>query len=104
MAAYKQLLAEDGTDSNRLFISVNDAQVYLFFDSVHLIKNIRNNLLARRRFIFPPFRFVDFEDEINVPGGEVSWKLLHDVHKRDASLSANLKKAPQLNSKVSKVV
>ena len=58
-------------------------------------------MLARKRFIFPPFDFMEFEDELIVPGGEVSWKLLHDVHEKDKTLTANLRKAPKLNSKVS---
>ena len=30
-------------------------KIYMFFDSVHLIKNIRKNLLNRKRFLFPAF-------------------------------------------------
>ena len=32
-------------------------KTYLFFDTVHLVKNIRNNLLNARKFVFPPFGF-----------------------------------------------
>ena len=47
--------------------------IYLFYDSVHLIKNIRNNLLNYRRFIFPSFSFDQFYDKISVPASEISW-------------------------------
>ena len=64
------------------------------------IKNIRNNLLGRKRFIFPSFEFLEFQDKIDFPAGEISWKLLHDVCDKDKELSCNLKKAPKLNSQV----
>ena len=70
---------------------------YLFFDAVHLLKNIRNNLLNYRRFIFPSFTFDGFFDKIDLPAGEISWKLLHDVFDKDATLQANLKKAHKLS-------
>ncbi|MEO2160645.1 MAG: THAP domain-containing protein, partial [bacterium] len=73
--------------------------IYLFFDSVHLMKNIRNNLLNHKRFIFPEFSFDIFND-VSFPGGEISWKLLHDVHDRDSLISANLKKAYKISNKV----
>ena len=69
------------------------------FDSVHLIKNIRNNLVNHKRFIFPPFQFDGFTDCIKVTGGEISWGLLHRIHEKDEELSANLRKAPKLNYK-----
>ena len=41
-------------------------KTYLFFDMVHLIKNMRNNLLANKKFVFPKFSFDLFEDKIEV--------------------------------------
>ena len=79
--------------------SLKTAIIYLFYDAVHLVKNIRNNLLNARRFIFPPFKFDQFNDDINVPGGEIRWKLLHDVYDCDQKLPANLRKAPKLTYK-----
>ena len=53
---------------------------------VHLLKNVGNNFLNYCCFIFPDFKFNDFKlddfyDEIEVPSGEITWKLLHDVYK-----------------------
>ena len=73
---------------------------YLCYDAVHLIKNVRNNLLKCKWFIFPQFEFSGFKDPINVPGGEIAWKSFHDVFERDASLHANLREAPKLTAKV----
>ena len=53
-------------------------------------------------FISYPYvekRFMYFNSEsfsIHVPGGEISWSLLHAVHDCDESLNANLRKAPKL--------
>ena len=75
-------------------------KIYLCYDAVHLIKNVPNNLLKYKRFIFLLFEFSGFKDPINVPGGEIAWKTFHDVFERDANLHANLKKAPKLTTKV----
>ena len=74
-------------------------KVYLMYDSVRLIKNVRNNLLSNKRFIFPPFEFSCFRDGIKVTGGEITWALLHKVHEEDAKLKANLRAAPKLDSR-----
>ena len=65
-------------------------RIYLFFDPVHLLKNIRNNLFNSQRFIFPSFKFDEFFDPIDVPSGEISWKLLHEIYDKDDKLPANL--------------
>ena len=75
-------------------------KVCLCFDTVHLIKSIRNNLLNNKRFIFPAFTFEKFNDLINVESGKISWKLLHDTYEKGCTLQANLRKAPRLNLKV----
>ena len=74
-------------------------KIYPCFDTVHLIKSIRNNLLNNKRFIFPEFTFEEFNDPINVKGGEISWKLLHDTYEKNCTSQANLRKAPRLNLK-----
>ena len=79
--------------------SRKNGKIYLFYDSVHLLKNIRNNLLNARRFDFPSFSFHDFYDDIDVPSGKISWKLLHDVYDRDEQLAGYLRKAPKLSYK-----
>ena len=75
-------------------------KIYPCFDTVHLIKSIRNNLLNNKRFIFPAFTFEKFNDPINVEGGKISWKLLHDTYEKDCTLQENFRKAPRLNLKV----
>lgn len=98
VAAYQKLFKECNNDPDNLFITLNDKKIYLFYDSVHLIKNIRNNLLQRKRFIFPDFFFNKLHDEIKFSSGEIRWKLFHDVYEKDCSLDANMKAAQMLNA------
>ena len=43
----------------------------MMYDSVHLLKNIRNDLLTSKHFIFPKFEFRQLIDPIIVPAGEM---------------------------------
>ena len=79
--------------------SIINNRIYLFFDSVHLIKNIRNNLFNSRRFIFPLLNFDEFYDSINLDACEITWKLLHDVYDKNEILQGNLRKAYKLTYK-----
>ena len=97
VSAYKMLPEGCNQDPNNLFMLYESQKIYLFFDTVHLIKSIRNNFLNYRRFLFPSF---SFNDPINFQGGELSWKTFHEVSEKDALLEAHLKKAPKINSKV----
>ena len=63
-SAYIQLLVENGKAADDLFITLNGRKIYLFFDTVHLIKNVRNNLLIKKRFLFPDFNFTEFYDPV----------------------------------------
>ena len=51
-------------------------------------------------FIFLQFEFSGFKDPINVPGGEIAWKIFHDAFQSEANLHAILRKAPKLTTKV----
>ena len=75
-------------------------KVCLSFDTVHLIKNVPNNSLNHKRFLFPSFILNGFKNSINITVGELKWKMLNDVFERDAQLDGNLKKAPKLTLKV----
>ena len=78
----------------------NISKIYLFYDNVHLLKNIRNNLLNSRKFVFPSFSHsVNDECIINVPAGYISWSNLHNIYDKDEKLDGNLRKAPKLGYK-----
>jgi hypothetical protein len=63
-------------------------KTYLFFDIVHLIKNIRNNLLLRKKFVFPSFKFDSFRDKIDVPEGYLSWRMFYELYEKDEHASS----------------
>ena len=90
----------DGLDENDLKIWVNDKPIYLFYDSVHLVKNIRNNLLSRKKLIFPPFICEELDTPVRVAAGEISWSLLHRVHEEDEKCQGNLRAATKLTKEV----
>ena len=72
----------------------------MLHDAVHLTKNVRNNLLRYKRFIFLAFEYDGFEDPISMKGGQISWKLFRDIFEKDSLLEANLRKAPKITHKV----
>ena len=82
-SAYHKILNQFNTPYNNLYFMYESQKIYLCFDTVHMIKGIRNNLLNSKRFMFPTFTFKDFNDPTNVGGEEISCKLLHGTYKKD---------------------
>ena len=74
-------------------------RVYFFFDTVHLLKNIRNNLLNVRKFVFPAFSFQISDLNLSSGPGYISWADLHSIYDADQNLEGNLRKAPKLTYK-----
>ena len=104
MSAYKKLLAENMEPHNQLSITVEESgNIYLFYDTVHLVKNVRNNLLGRKRFIFPSYPFIGFSKDTIVQGRAIPWKLLHDTHEKDEFCISTLRKASILTKQVSHI-
>ena len=69
----------------------------MFFDTVHLIKNIRNNLLNGKKFVFPGFNFDVCNLTISSEPGYICWQDLHRLYDKDMKLMAHLRKAPKLS-------
>ena len=88
-----KLLLKESSHLDHLFIQYNYQKIYLLHDTEYLIKNVTNNLLNYKRFIFPAFEYDGFEDPVSFKGGQTSWKLYHDVFEKDSLLEANLRKA-----------
>ena len=70
--AYNLLLKEFGHLDDNLFIEHDYQKIYLLHDAVHLIKNVRNNLLNYKRFIFPAFENDGFQDTILFKDDQIS--------------------------------
>ena len=88
-------------DDNKTFIKYPAyadlaSKTYLFLDVIHLFKNIRNNLLNQKKFVFLSFQFDLFRDAIHVPDCYISWHIFHEVHERDKNLQAHLRKTPKI--------
>ena len=60
------------------------------------MKNIRNNLLNAKKFVFPPFSFDQENITVSCLAGYITWGSLHRVYNNDSKLKANLRKAPNL--------
>ena len=70
-------------------------RTYMFFDTVHLMKNVRNNLLNGKKF--PEFSYHKFNKPLVCTSGYISWGELHKVYDKDKELKGNLRKAPKLS-------
>ena len=57
----------------------HNKNTYLFFDTPHLIKNVRNNLVNAKRFVFPEFDYEKDGINIHCPAGYIAWADLHDI-------------------------
>ena len=100
--AFKSLKQKFGK-GDKLFIqhpSNPHKNIYLFFDTPHLIKNVRNNLLNSRRFVFPQFDYEKDGIEIHCPARYLAWSDLHQIFEHDVKLQSNLKKAHKLSYQV----
>ena len=75
----------------------NPTKTYLFFDNVHLLKNIRNNLLNLKKFVFPEFSFSCLQKIIVSKGNYISWDDMKNIYNKDSKLSANFRKACKLS-------
>ena len=100
ISAYRQLRRLYGiNDSDYIIYNpyYSEKSIYLQFDTVHLLKNIRNNLLAVKCFDLPEFYFSSPSISITISSGLVSWSSFHKIHEEDLRLSAHLRAAPKIN-------
>ena len=79
--------------------SENETVTYLFFDNVHLIKNIRNCMLNAKKLVFPSFSLNINEEETESSPGYIAWSDLRLIYDEDCKLSANLRNAHKLTFK-----
>ena len=73
--AFKIVRRTYNASSDSLYIQYPGmkTKTYLFFDTVHLLKNIRNNLFNNKKFVFPFFNFSIGELIIASAAGYISW-------------------------------
>lgn len=59
ISIFSRILLEYRQATGSLFIEKVPRKIYLFYDLVHLINNIRSNLLNQKRFVFHHLILVD---------------------------------------------
>ena len=74
-------------------------KIFLFFNSVHLLKNIHNSLLNKKKFIFPAFTFEISNISVSSKEGYIAWSDLHKIYNKDNALNTKSRKAPKLTFK-----
>ena len=100
VAAFKILLDKfEGNRQHYFTLPGSSNKTYLFFDTVHLLKNVRNNLLNTKKFVFPKMDFNVCGTDISSPPGYITWHDIHVIYDKDQHLEANLRKAPKLTYK-----
>ena len=93
--AYSNLSEKfESGSSNYIQHPSNDMKTYLIFDTVHLMKNIRNNLLNKKNFVFPSFNFNESSIALSCP---IAWSYFHKIYENVRKLKGNLRKAPKLS-------
>ena len=65
-----------------------------------LVKNIRNNLLHCKKFVFPLFTYNIKDGSNSCPAGYITWGDFHHLYSKDEQLQGNLRKAPKSHIKV----
>ena len=98
VVAFSTLLQGNDGDKCNYFIHPNaDFKTYVWYDPVHLLKNVRNNLLNRKKFVFPAFDFDLKGVKVASGAGFISWGDLHKIHDIDATMDGNLRMARNLS-------
>ena len=72
---------------------------FFFFYSVHLLKNLSNSLLNKKKFLFSAFTFEISNISVSSKEGYIAWPDLHKVYNKDNALNAIFRKAPKLTFK-----
>ena len=85
--AFKILLSENDGDKQHLFVATgSETKTFLLCDSVHLIKNIRSNLLGSEKFVFSGVEFSVCGNFSTSGPGYICLSDFQRVHNRDKLL------------------
>ena len=71
--------------------------IYLLFDTVHIVINIRNNLLSTKFFQIPALETTLVDVSINITPGPIYWSIFHRVHAKDLTIECHVRKAPKIS-------
>ena len=100
MNAFNILLDKfEGDKTHYITLPNPPHKIFLFFDSVHLLKNIRNSLLNKKKFVFPAFTFEISNISVSSKEDYIAWSDSYKVYNKENALNAKLRKAPNLTFK-----
>ena len=79
--AFNILLDEfDGDKTHYITLSNSPPKIFLFFFILFIyLKNIRNSLLNKKKFVFPAFTFEISNISVSSKEGYITWSDLHKV-------------------------
>ena len=100
MSAYKHLkvIHPCSIHHNAIANPLNpEKYIYLLFDTVHIVKNIRNNLLSTKFFQIPALETTLVDVSINITPGPIYWSIFHRVHEKDLTIECHVRKAPKIS-------
>ena len=98
VSAFNFLLKSYAAHETEFFIDrpQSSCKTYLFYDNVHLLKNVRNNSLNSQKFVFSSFHFSVNNCVVTSEAGYISWRNIKEIFEEDIKLKGNLRKAPKL--------
>ena len=74
-----------------------DKYIYLHLGTVHLVKNLRNNLLATKFFQIPALETTLMDLSINIAPGPINWSIFYRVHEQYLAIECHVRKAPKIS-------
>jgi len=89
--AFKDILSQFPSSEDQywvIFPSNGTKKTYVFFDNVHLVKNVRNNLFGAKKFVFGEFSFEEGQAKLEFPAGYISWGDIHRIYDLHSKLPA----------------
>ena len=88
-----------GTKSTTYLFPILPQQKKLFVDSVHILKDIRNSLLSRKKIVFPSFTIEISNIHISSENGYIAWSDIHKIYHKENILDVELRKTSKLTFK-----
>ena len=77
--------------------SIEDYLKLNYFLIVFIQLKTSNNLLNRKKFVFPTCSLHQLEDIIDILEGFISWKMSYNLQEKDDKLERSLKITPKLS-------
>ena len=92
VAAFSILLCENYEDKYNFFTYTGTKfKIYMWYVTVHLVKNIGNNLFTRKIFMLSAFNCNLNGISVVTKAGYITWDDLHKIYDIDLAMDRNLR-------------